>query len=54
MYSGLRSIIEFYRGDIRGAIIFGQFPVTQVIAFLFAFTSLVVFVLLKMKSLKKV
>jgi phosphatidylglycerol:prolipoprotein diacylglycerol transferase len=54
MYSGLRSIIEFYRGDIRGAIIFGQFPVTQVIAFLFAFSSMLILIVLKIKSLKKV
>lgn len=54
MYSGLRSIIEFYRGDIRGAIIFGQFPVTQVIAFLFAFSSMVVFIVLKIRSSRKV
>jgi len=50
MYSGLRSIIEFYRGDLRGAIIFGQFPVTQVIAFLFAFSSMALFIVLKVRS----
>jgi phosphatidylglycerol:prolipoprotein diacylglycerol transferase len=54
MYSGLRSIIEFYRGDIRGAIIFGQFPVTQVIAFLFAFSSMALFIVLKVRSSRKV
>ena len=54
MYSGLRSIIEFYRGDIRGAIIFGQFPVTQVIAFLLAFSSMLIFIVLKVKSSRKV
>ena len=53
MYSGLRTFIEFYRGDARGMLYSGQFSVTHVLAFLLALSSLIALIVLSKKASKK-
>ena len=32
MYSGIRTVNELFRGDVRGDLLFGQYPTSQVLA----------------------
>lgn len=53
MYSGFRSIIEFYRGDFRGTISSEQISVTHILAFVLALSSLIALIVMKVRSSKK-
>ena len=46
-YSGFRSLIELFRGDPRGDLISGTYPVSQVMALLLFFCALAAFPVLK-------
>ncbi len=53
MYSGLRTIIEFFRGDVRGMLVSEQFSVTHILAFLLALSSLTALIVLRIRASKK-
>jgi len=50
MYSGFRLIIELFRGDPRGDLLFGRFPASQVLAVVLVVCSLVLFPVLKKRN----
>ena len=50
IYSFLRLIVESFRGDPRGYLIFGQYPVSQVLAVLLIAASLIMWSVLKKKT----
>jgi len=53
MYSGLRSIFEFYRGDVRGTLVPGQLSVTHILAFVLALSSLIALIIFKIRASNK-
>ncbi len=50
LYSGFRSIIELFRGDPRGDLLFGRYPVSQVLALLLVICSAILIPVLKARS----
>jgi phosphatidylglycerol:prolipoprotein diacylglycerol transferase len=53
LYSCFRLIIEMLRGDVRGDLLFGQFPASQILSGLLAIGSLILFPVLRARSKKK-
>ncbi len=52
LYSGFRSIVELFRGDVRGDLLFEKFPASQVLAWALIAFALVMLFVLKAKSKK--
>jgi phosphatidylglycerol:prolipoprotein diacylglycerol transferase len=53
LYGILRSVIEVYRGDFRGAFIFNTFSISQVFGIGFAFLAVVMLIILQRRSVSK-
>ena len=49
-YSGFRSIIELFRGDVRGDLWFGHYATSQILAWLLVVGSVVMFLILKKRK----
>jgi len=53
MYSGFRSVIEFFRGDMRGTFASGDISVTHILAVVLALSALVALIVMKVKKAGK-
>ncbi len=49
-YSGFRLIEELFRGDVRGDLIFGKYPTSQVLSVILFIGSVILFPILKKKN----
>lgn len=50
LYSFFQLIIEMFRGDVRGDLLFGQYPASQVLALLLLLSALILFPILKKRN----
>jgi phosphatidylglycerol:prolipoprotein diacylglycerol transferase len=50
LYSFFQLIIEMFRGDVRGDLLFGQYPASQVLALLLLLFALILFPILKKRN----